>query len=205
MILPDVPDDNHTTPDNQQPNNINNSLNNENHTPKETQPKPKQPSKDLISVTELYELFKSHKDDLNSILIMDIREAIDFNMAKIQHGLTINIPPDLLQTNSTQNSVERYLSKETWEVWTTRFEKKFLIIVDEIFNEEQDSEELLMDKCVILQEILCKSKAEYKVLILKGGIQKWVLHYPTMTINPEHIRKVRIIVKILVSFKSYSL
>ncbi|XP_066927653.1 ubiquitin carboxyl-terminal hydrolase 8-like [Clytia hemisphaerica] len=122
---------------------------------------------------------------------MDIRETIDFNTAKIQHGPTINIPPDLLQTNSTQNSVERYLSKDTWEVWITRFEKQYIIIVNETFNEEQEPGELLMDKSVILQEILCKAEAEYKVMILKGGIQKWVLHYPTMTINPEHIRKTK--------------
>lgn len=155
--------------------------------PKE-EPKAKTPTKDYISVSELYELFKAYKDQLDCILIIDVRDTPEFTQWKVKHSVTINISHDFIQWNSNLNSVERCLSKDTWEVFNKRFEKKFIIIIDDQFDDTQSPEVLAASPALILQEILCKCEAEFSVLVLKGGIQKWVLHYPSMTENPDYNR-----------------
>lgn len=185
--MPDVPDDFNTeysSPNNEDKKEDNNS---KPATSKE-ESKAKTPTKDYISVSELYEMFKTYKDQLNCILIIDVRDALEFTQWKVQHNPTINISHDLIQWNSNLNSVERCLPKDTWEIFNKRFEKKFIIIVDDHFDETQSSETLAAFPALILQEILCKCEAEFNVLVLKGGIQKWVLHYPSMTENPDYNR-----------------
>ena len=186
MDLPDVPDDfntEHSSPGNEDKKDDNNS---KPEIPK-VETKTKTPTKDYISVSELYDMFKTHKDQ-NCILIIDVRDTLEFTQWKIQHSPTINISHDFIQWNSNLNSVERCLSKDTWEIFNKRFEKKFIIIVDDLFDDTQSPEILATSPALILQEILCKCEAEFSVFVLKGGIQKWVLHYPSMTENPDYNR-----------------
>ena len=119
-----------------------------------------------------------------------MRSPIEFSEWKIQHMSTINISPDFIQWNSNLNSIERNLSKETWEIFNKRFEKKYIVIVDEQFDESQSPEVLATSPAHVLQEILCNCEADFSILVLKGGIQKWVLHYPSMTENPDYNRLV---------------
>lgn len=188
MILPDVPSDFDL-----KPGHSTNTPNNDSHDEnikKDFTPKAKKPSKDLISALDLYDVFKQKKTDLDSILLIDIRDPMDYVSWKIQHEPSINISPTLLRPDANLNSVERHLSKATWEVWVTRFQKSILLIVSDEFDDSQEPELLLVHPAVVLQEILCKCEAEYCVYILIGGIQKWVIHYPAMTVNPDFKRTV---------------
>ena len=188
MILPDVPSDFDDKP--VKNSNIPNNNVDENKKTDYAITKTKKPLKDLISVMDLYDIFKQKKTDLDSILLIDVRDPIDYASWKIQHEPSINIPPTLLRPDANLNSVERHLSKATWEVWKTRFEKSILLIVSDEFDDALEPEVLLVHPAVVLQEILCKCEAEYSAYILTGGIQKWVIHYPAMTVNPDFKRMV---------------
>ena len=183
LDLPDVPDDFKTE---------NSSSNEDKKKDSDTkvESKLKTPTKDFITVLELYEMFKTYKDQTDCILIIDVRDSIEFSKWKVQHNPTINISHDFIQSNSNLNSIERCLRKETWEIFNQRFQKKFIVIVDDQFDETQSSEVLATIPAFILQEILCKCEGDFSVLVLKGGIQKWVLHYPSMTENPDYNRMV---------------
>lgn len=180
-----MPNDNSHTNDNAQPDNKSNT------NVSETDPVVSADlfqTKGFISVTELYSLFKECKDKLDSILLIDIRPCDEYNASRITHKCIINVPDQLLQFGANINSVERKLSKESWEVWSSRFQKETIVLMDsELIDTNTVSVAL-----ILLQDILCKFEAKYKVFILIGGFKRWLLHYPSMATDPFYSKKVRL-------------
>lgn len=185
--LPDVPD----TINFQQPKEIPKTVNSTNIPngktfPDETLnivPVASRPKAGFISVTDFYNLLKNKKDNLDSILIIDVRPNDEYTDARINHKCMINVPETLLQNRATINSIERKLTKDTWDIWVTRHHKSHVIIIDFDFDDETCSPTCPV---YILQDILCKFEGSNDVLVVTGGFKEWHLLFPSMTSNPTY-------------------
>ena len=145
------------------------------------------PTKGLLSVTDLYTIFKDYKDNVDAIMVIDIRPLEEFAESRINHKCIINVPRNLLQYGANINSIERKLSKQTWEIWSSRFCKKIVIIMNYEFDIDVNA---MTSSMFLLQDVLCQFEGSYQVLILNGGFKQWILHYPSMTTNPFYSKKV---------------
>ena len=199
LILPEVPKHINIAPKtngNTSKNNDNNSnsKSNSNDAKKEVNDslnKKSGPRSASISVTELYELFKQEKAHPQSILLIDIRPPEEFLSSRINYDHCINVSPTLLKYGANLNSVERKLSRDTWQVWSKRSSRKFLVIVDGEFSRLEPSNDVLSHPVVILEEILCKTaEAEQTIFVVDGGFMDWIVHYPAMTTNPSYKKPV---------------
>ena len=67
-------------------------------------------------MTDLYTLLRDNKNNQDDILLIDIRPPEEYEGSRVNHRCSINVPQHLLQPGANINSIERKLSKSTWEV-----------------------------------------------------------------------------------------
>ncbi|XP_047125034.1 ubiquitin carboxyl-terminal hydrolase 8 isoform X1 [Hydra vulgaris] len=139
----------------------------------------------FISVNKLYEILKDCKSDPQSTLLIDVRPVEEYNEASICHQCMINVPENILKTGANVNTIEMKLSKETWELWKSRFEKKNVVIIDYNLNED-----LFTPTCPvkILSDVLLKFEGGFQLFAVLGGFKEWHLSYPALTTNPTYCK-----------------
>ena len=195
--MPDVPTNDFTVSIKNTP-----TINNEKKTPSSNsnkrvneiesiEPKIPSPLTREIKAMDFYNLIKENKDNLNDILAIDVRSSEEYAEAKINHPCTINIPKAFLQPGANINSVDRKIDNQTWPIWYSKTEKKFIAIFDDDLN-PQNIGGVDMKSCagIILQEILLGFECGYEILLVIGGFQQWHLQFPSLTTNPGYFKKV---------------
>lgn len=197
LILPDVPTNDFTSSIKSTP-----TVSNEKKTPssdankraieiKSIEPKKPSPLTREIKAMDFYNLIKENKDNLNDILAIDVRSSEEYAQAKINHPCTINIPKAFLQPGANINSVDRKINKQTWPTWYSKTEKKFIAIFDDDLK-PQNIGDVDIKSCagIILQDILLGFDSGYEILLVIGGFQQWHMQFPSLTTNPQYIKKV---------------
>ncbi|XP_065669998.1 ubiquitin carboxyl-terminal hydrolase 8 isoform X3 [Hydra vulgaris] len=139
----------------------------------------------FISVNKLYEILKDCKRYPQSTLIIDVRPVEEYNEASICHQCMINVPENILKPGANVNTIEMKLNNETWKLWSSRFEKKDVVIVDYDLKED-----LFIPTCPvkILSDVLLQFEGGFQLFAVLGGFKEWHLSYPALTTNPKYCK-----------------
>lgn len=97
----------------------------------------------------------------------------------------------------TVGSIERKLPKTTWDQWIERGQKKHIVILDQNMKYDEvtaDSKVQCLKDAIYLYDSSCTLQSE--PLILDGGFEAWVWHYPSLVTNPR-LPEVRMNIEII--------
>ena len=142
----------------------------------------------LIEPKKLYDLMSERA---TTFLVLDVRPASDYKACKIDiHAMSINIPEDIIEPGCTCKHIERKIHIEYRSTWNTRATRDMLILMDWTSNDISESFALsgLKDAIQKWDDPSVKYKCEKKLHLLKGGLENFVLHYPTLVVNPDKAR-----------------
>ncbi|GAB1605796.1 ubiquitin carboxyl-terminal hydrolase 8-like [Argonauta hians] len=131
------------------------------------------------------ELFALLNDGRSKIVIMDIRSADQFAESRLKYKETINVPVDIIPPGTTVPHIEENLPKDSRNLWSKRGTVNYIILMD--LNSTRDTV-LPGTPLKTLQDALYKYDScmvlHNEPLILEGGYEQWMLHYPQMTTCP---------------------
>ena len=90
----------------------------------------------------------------------------------------------------TCKQIERGLNVEYRSTWIGRHQRDMLILLDWTSSSFDDSAPLtrLKEAIQLWDEPSAKYKCEKKLHLLKGGLENFVLTYPTCVVNPQKAR-----------------
>ncbi|XP_046856973.1 ubiquitin carboxyl-terminal hydrolase 8-like isoform X2 [Xenia sp. Carnegie-2017] len=121
----------------------------------------------------------------NNILILDTRTQMEFQSSRINFPCCINIPEDLLKLSVNVGSIERKLPKSTWNQWIERGKKEHIVILDQKSSYavlKPESKVQCLKNALYHSDTSCKLQSE--PVILDGGFEAWLWHYPSLVTNP---------------------
>ena len=141
----------------------------------------------LMEPTRLYTLMNER---CTSFLLLDVRLSTDYKTCKIESVTGINISEEILQPGMTCKQIERQVHIEDRSTWMGRTNRDMLIVLDWTSSTFEESVPLSILKEAIQrwEDPSAKYKCEKKLHLLKGGLENFVLHYPTCVSNPHKAR-----------------
>ncbi|XP_006814000.1 ubiquitin carboxyl-terminal hydrolase 8-like [Saccoglossus kowalevskii] len=136
-----------------------------------------------ITPVQLYSLFE---DEDASVLLMDVRPATQFEVSRITHRQCINVPADIIKPGTLTSAIEKGLSTDALELWNKRGSFDYIILLDW----DSDLSSVTVGSTLhSLKDAIYKWDSvvivKSKPLILEGGYDAWLLHYPQFTTNPS--------------------
>ncbi|CAK9293017.1 unnamed protein product [Gordionus sp. m RMFG-2023] len=133
------------------------------------------------------------------LLIIDVRSFKDYNISRVLHPFSINIPPEILNQSFSSGDVNDWYQR----IYSNRNEAKFwdalscfdnIIILDEFGNEKETQYGSVanlsqkLDPIKRIVDILWPIKKAYQNLYyLKGGFKAWSRQYPMLTTHVPSI------------------
>ncbi|XP_059475384.1 ubiquitin carboxyl-terminal hydrolase 8 [Neocloeon triangulifer] len=138
-----------------------------------------------VTCIELNDLINRFRGT-DSLLIMDVRPLEDFKKSHIDVPCIISVPEEIIQPGITCGKLEKTLPLESQNLWKTRINGKYVILVD--WNSSLKTMRP-MSHISHLKTILLKwdigVKYERDPLILQKGYSEWLDIYPSITTNPR--------------------
>ncbi|XP_021379459.1 ubiquitin carboxyl-terminal hydrolase 8-like isoform X1 [Mizuhopecten yessoensis] len=153
-------------------------------TPDPVSAPPPQPEGQITPV----QLFSLLKESDEQMAIMDVRPAAEFEESHIQHRTCINVPAEIVSPGTTVTVIEKTLPEDSRSLWQQRGHLDHIVLVDWSST---------LDKVTIgttlrtLKDALFKYDSTVIIrsepVVLEGGYDQWLYHYPQLTTNP-HIK-----------------
>ncbi|XP_029645889.1 ubiquitin carboxyl-terminal hydrolase 8 [Octopus sinensis] len=144
-------------------------------------------SDERIFVMELFALLQ---DNSTKIIIMDVRSAEDYKKSRLKYNESINVPSEIIPLGTTVPYIQENLPKDSRSLWNHRGSVDYIILMD--LSSTKDSV-LPGTPLKTLQDALFKYDSSTilanQPLILEGGYEQWMLHYPQMSTNPRAFEK----------------
>ncbi|XP_033725421.1 ubiquitin carboxyl-terminal hydrolase 8-like [Pecten maximus] len=145
---------------------------------------PPQPEGQITPV----QLFSLLNENNEQMAIMDVRSAVEFEESHIRHRTCVNVPTEIVSPGTTVTVIEKHLPEDSRSLWQQRGHLDHIVLVDWSST---------LDKVTIgttlrtLKDALFKYDSTVIIrsepVVLEGGYEQWLYHYPQLTTNP-HIK-----------------
>ncbi|EDO36300.1 predicted protein, partial [Nematostella vectensis] len=139
----------------------------------------------FLKAEDLYFIIKKEESGRN-LLILDIRTQAEYAKNHIFHPSCINIPEEMLQHGVSLSNIDRRLTEKTRLMWRERGDKRHIVIVDkstEVSQVTPDSLIQMVKNAIYKYDSNCFLQSE--PLILDGGFDSWLWHYPSLATRSE--------------------
>lgn len=137
------------------------------------------------SITSI-KLFDLMENSEVSLLILDVRSSMEYEKSCIKYDSCLNIPREILKPGITAKALEKVLPDKFISMWNKRDLVDFVIILD--WNSTTKNINF-QHPLYTLHEAIDRWDANKTLksspLILEGGYEDWLLHYPMYTTNPN--------------------
>ncbi|XP_064645435.1 ubiquitin carboxyl-terminal hydrolase 8-like isoform X2 [Lineus longissimus] len=134
-----------------------------------------------ITVPQTYKYLMNNE---MNIILMDVRPAKEFENSHINRKNCISVPVEIIPPGRTVTYIEPELPAASKELWAKRGVMDYIILLD--WNSNIDH---LMPGTSLrtLKDAIFKFDSSTVIrsepLVLEGGYENWLLHYPTVTTN----------------------
>lgn len=144
--------------------------------------------KTSLTATELYEWLQQNR----SYLLIDCRPEIDFAESKIKSDAIINVPSNVLRPGCIAQHLEAEIPIQYRKLFYQRRSFEYIIIFDWDSMRISDNSPLkfLFDALNLYDS---KGRLRNAPLLLQGGYQEFLFHYPTIctkTLDESKIEKI---------------
>ncbi|XP_060069367.1 ubiquitin carboxyl-terminal hydrolase 8-like [Ylistrum balloti] len=153
-------------------------------TPEPEAAPPTQPQGQITPV----QLFSLLNETDEQMAIMDVRPTAEYEESHIRHRTCISVPAEIVSPGTTVTVIEKALPEDSKSLWQRRGHLNHIVLVDWSST---------LDKVTIgttlrtLKDALFKYDSTVIIrsepVILEGGYDQWLYHYPQLTTNP-HIK-----------------
>uniref|UniRef100_H2ZHP0 ubiquitinyl hydrolase 1 n=1 Tax=Ciona savignyi TaxID=51511 RepID=H2ZHP0_CIOSA len=137
-----------------------------------------------ISCAKLYEMIRKTS---KNVLILDIRTAEDFQLSRIQHSNSVNVPKSAIKPGSVVSKIELGIGPEHMEAWNARDSVDIVVLVDWWASVERLEDK--GDPLRSLKDAIWKWNQNkilrHEPIVLEGGFADWLEFYPQFTTNPR--------------------
>ncbi|XP_023221756.1 ubiquitin carboxyl-terminal hydrolase 8-like [Centruroides sculpturatus] len=138
---------------------------------------------DSVSSLELFDFMEKSGIPL---LILDVRSSTEYENSHIKYDSCLNIPKEILKPGITAKAIEKEIPENSIPLWNKRGVVDFVIILD-INSSTRNID--IQHPLYTLREAIYKWDNNVILkscpLILEGGYEDWLLHYPMYTTNPN--------------------
>ncbi|XP_070547285.1 LOW QUALITY PROTEIN: ubiquitin carboxyl-terminal hydrolase 8-like [Ptychodera flava] len=138
-----------------------------------------------ITPPQLYRLLE---DGSTSVLVMDVRPEEQYLASHImlRNLNCINVSQAIVKAGITVKEIEKGLNGEYMDLWKSRGSVDFIVLLD---WESSLTDLMVGSPLKTLKDAIFKFDATVVVksepLVLQGGYDSWLLHYPQFTTNPK--------------------
>ncbi|XP_067118526.1 ubiquitin carboxyl-terminal hydrolase 8-like [Centruroides vittatus] len=141
---------------------------------------------DSVSSLELFDFMEKSGIPL---LILDVRSSTEYENSHIKYDSSLNIPKEILKPGITAKAIEKEIPENSIPLWNKRGVVDFVIILD--INSSAKNIDI-HHPLYTLREAIYKWDNNVILkscpLILEGGYEDWLLHYPMYTTNPNIVK-----------------